>query len=215
MIKVNVNLDKGVPQYACTSCSKCTSIYGKSLCKIKNRGCCWYFPKFNLHEIHMMSKTEEGLKTLEYILSLPNIKIYNYYIHAKGYFDEEGYNTYLNTEEAYENNVKDKTIFFRACPFVEDGVGCNLPEQYRSYVCNFFICEEITEKLSKSPAYKKYLDERNSYAKWIQWENESLEMILKEKNINLINHFKEVVEVLKEIPLENFVFAKLETIEII
>ena len=38
MDKIFLKDADGMPQFGCTSCYKCSSIFGKSLCKIKNRG---------------------------------------------------------------------------------------------------------------------------------------------------------------------------------
>lgn len=213
MVNLNLKFDQGVPQYVSNSCSNCTSICGNSLCSIKNRGCCWYFPKFTLHEIHKMVKSKEGLEVLHSILRLPKVKICNYYIHAVGYFDEAGYKRFLEKEDFEEFDVKDKSIFFRACPFVEEGKGCTLPKRYRSYVCNFFICDEIKKTVEKHAMFNNYIKERNSYVKWIDWENNSLESLLKEHNINLVNNLNGVINLLKDIPLENYEFINLLPID--
>ncbi|URZ03159.1 hypothetical protein [Clostridium felsineum] len=213
MIKLYLKLDQGTPQYVCSSCGNCHSTFGKSMCKIKDRGCCFYFPKFTLYEIHKMTKSKEGFKTLKRIVKNEGTKIYNYYIHAKGYFDEEGYERHMTLEDHYDDGVHDKTIFFRACPFIKQNEGCTLPLQYRSYVCNFFICDEVKKVLEKSHEFYNYVKECESYVRWIKWENESLRGILEEQNINLEDNFEGVINLLKDIPLENFEFRKLEKIE--
>ncbi|MCR4945047.1 MAG: hypothetical protein K5986_11565 [Clostridium sp.] len=215
MDKIKLVDDCNVPQYNCSSCYKCTSIVGTSMTFVKNRGCCWYFPKFNIHDIHRMVKSKEGLEVLERILKLPNVKLYNYYIHAKGDFDEEGYKKFLESDESKEEKYEehDETMFFRTCPFVIGGEGCTIPARYRNYVCNFFICPEITEKLEKKPEFSKYQEEMKSYVHWVEWENESIRIILEEEGINLINNFDRVIEKLKELPLEEFEFRKLDEIE--
>lgn len=215
MVKVHLKFDQGIPQYACSSCNNCYSVFGKSLCSIKNRGCCWYFPKFTLHEIHKMVRSKEGQKTLYSVLSLPKIRIYNYYIHAIGHFDEVGYKRYLESEQIHHINVADKSIFFRTCPFVKSGVGCTLPKKYRSYVCNFYICDEIIKDVEKYDGFQNYIKERNSYIKWTQWENYSIEMLLREKGLNLVSNFDEVINLLENIPLENYEFPHLDPIEVV
>ncbi|GKX68516.1 hypothetical protein [Inconstantimicrobium mannanitabidum] len=212
MIEINLKIDQGIPQYGCSSCSNCHSIFGNSLCSIKNRGCCWYFPKFTLYEIHKMAKEKNGLETLSRIMNLPKVEVHNYFIHAKGYFDEVGYKNYINSGQAYNTDVKDKTIFFRACPFVEQGVGCTLPKRYRSYVCNFFICDEVVKKVESYSQYKQYVNERNNYVRWIEWENLSLETFLTEKKLNLVNNFDEVITILKDMPIRECEFCSLRPI---
>ncbi|NMM64980.1 hypothetical protein HBE96_20530 [Clostridium sp. P21] len=215
MVKINLKLNQGSPQYSCSSCMDCQSVFGKSLCSIKNRGCCWYFPKFTLYEIHKMVKEEDGLKALSKIINLPKVKIYNYYIHAKGYFDEVGYKKYIKTWHVHDSYVKDKSVFFRACPFVISGVGCTLPERYRSYVCNFFICDEIAKKAESYDEFKNYINERNSYAGWIQWENLSLEEFFTEKKLNLVENFEEIISILKKVPLREYEFKRLDPIVVL
>lgn len=202
MERIYLKFDRGIPQYACTSCSSCRSVFGISLCSIKNRGCCWYFPKFTLHEIHKMAKSQEGLDILYSIRKLPGIRIYNYYIYVKGYFDEKGYKKFLESGHADKYDVEDKTVFFRACSFVRPGKGCTLPVRYRSYVCNFFICREATEKVEKYDLFKDFIKERDSYVSWIEWQNYSLEMLLREKGLTLAKDFDKVINTLKDIPLE-------------
>lgn len=43
-----------------------------------------------------MVRTTEGIETLNMILKLPNVKIYNYYIHAVGSFDKDSYDKYID-----------------------------------------------------------------------------------------------------------------------
>lgn len=185
--------------YSSDKCHKCSSVIGRSLTEVKDRGCCFYFPKFNLYDIQKMSKSEEGLKTLKKILENKNTEIYHYYIWAKGEFDEEGYKKYKNENEE-ENSIKDKTIFFKTCPFVVEGKGCTIPIDFRSNVCNFFICDEIKQTMSKEKADELEEEALNFY-RFYERENISLEELLEEKKISLKDNFKEVIEVLKKEPL--------------
>lgn len=213
MSSLYVDFDDELPRYGCDSCDKCNSLMGQSLCSVKNRGCCWYFPKFNLLEIQRMSLTLEGLKTLKIIIKNPNTTVYKYYIHSKGFFDKEGYEEYLNSNNLIESDgLQDHSIFFRACPFVKEGYGCTIPAKYRSYICNFFICKDVTSRLLQPDKYEIYKRERDSYVKWIHWENENLEYMLKENNLNLIDHWQECLELLRNTPMEHYEFPKLEPI---
>lgn len=213
MGKICTQIDEGTPRYACSDCSRCFSIIGKSLCKVKNRGCCWYFPKFYLYDIQKMSKSMEGLIVLDKIQNNPGTKIYNYFIHGKGYFDREGYDEYLKSDNHIEtNDIEDHTIFFRACPFVKPGRGCSLPPRYRTFICNFFICKEITETIKEHGIFKTYEKERLCYSRWLDWENEGLKYILAEKNITLAENFDEVVKTLQGLPIDEYEFPYLEPI---
>ena len=257
MEKIFLTNTDGTPQFGCSSCYKCNSIFGKSLCEVKNRGCCWYFPKFSLYDIQKMVKSEEGISTLDMILKLPNVKIYNYYIHAVGYFDYDSHDKYIKTNgicqlpNATEDEIKevrseiisrhdeyyiyeednkyesvkdiskkksrvisDVSMFFRACPFVIGGEGCTLNKKFRTYICNFFLCDEITDSLIEESYFKKYKEERDSYIRWIEWENSSLESLLRYKNINLVKNFNDVISLLKETEINEYEFPILEEINI-
>lgn len=214
MGKIYLHLDEAVPQFVCTECSNCRSLIGISLCDVQNRGCCAYFPKFELHDIHKMSKNYEGLRILDKIRNMPGTEIYHYYIHAKGYFDENGYNKFMQSKQASEFELQDKTVFFRACPFVKPGKGCTLPVKYRHYICNVFICREVVKRATEPELFQKYMDECSSYVRWVKWENDSLEMLLREQGINLKENFDEVVAFLKDIPLEYYEFPSLPEMQI-
>ena len=253
MERICFSNNEGIPQYSCSTCYRCNSIFGKSLCEIKKRGCCWYYPKFTLYEIHKMVKDKDGLATLNKILNLPNTIIYNYYIHCKGFFDSESYELFVNsngtsslkfatdfeikevnesiikeenlhTYEEYDIQevnslekpkvIKDVSMFFRACPFIEPGKGCSLDIKYRSFICNFFICDEITEKLDNNSEFKRYIEERDNYIRWIEWENSSLESLLRQQKLNLVNNLNEVIETLKGINLNEYNFPELNDIHL-
>jgi len=160
-----------------------------------------------------MVKSREGLKILDRIRNLPGTEVYHYYIHAKGHFDEKAYNKFMKSGQASEFEVEDKTVFFRACPFVKPGKGCTLPVKYRHYVCNVFICHEVVERAARPELFQKYTDACSSYARWIKWENDSLEMLLREKDITLKDNFEKVVAFLKELPIEYYEFPPLPEIE--
>lgn len=204
----------GYARYVCTSCYHCESKMGISYCSVKMRGCCSYFPKFELVDIHRMVKSAEGLNVLKKIIDNPGTVVYNYYIHAKGYFDKEGYEKYIRTNEDDDNGIRDKTIFFRACPFVKSGFGCTIPPVYRNYVCNFFICDEVMSKVADDEIKEQYVRERERFVKWAEWENRSLEAILSEQHLNLRNNLEECIKVLQDVPLTIFEFPQLKEISV-
>lgn len=215
MDKVFVTFDQDTPRYACTFCYHCQSIWGKSLCHIKNRGCCWYYPKFTLLDIQKMVKSIDGLQVLDTIRQQPGTVIYAYSIHAKGYFDQQMYNHHLqNRQLPGEGIVEDQTIFYRACPFVRDGSGCTLPPRYRTIVCNFFICSDILENPILQEQFKPYIQERSRYGKWVEWENISLKHILMEHQVNLVEDFDDVIKLLQELPLNIYEFPSLTPVEL-
>ena len=105
-------------------------------------------------------------------------------------------------------------MFFRTCPFVIEGKGCSLNEKFRTYVCNFFICDEITDSLINNDEFKKYRKERDNYVRCIEWENSSLESILSHNRVNLIDNFDEVISILKETEFDEYEFPSLNEIEL-
>ena len=207
MGKLYLNFDQGVPRYVCTGCSSCSSVMGNSMCSIKNRGCCSYFPKYSLLDIQRMAKAEEGLQILSTIISHPGTVVYQYTIHTKGFFDKTGYEEYMRSgQQLFTEDVNDQTVFFRACPFVRSGHGCTIPPVYRDFICNMFICAEILTQPSSIEAMKPYIDERSSYAGWVEWENSTLQHILCKNKINLDTDFHGTIEVLQKTSLSVYEF---------
>jgi len=215
MEMVYVNVDQGIPQYVYTNCKNCTSTMGISLCSIKNRGCCYYHPRFTLLDLQRMSKSLKGLYILKSIRQLPSLEIHPFEIHAKGYFDQEGYTKYMESKNKVEaGNIRDHSIFFKACPFVKSGYGCSLPPRYRTYVCNLFLCDEVIEKIKDDRYFEAYIKERERYVRWVDWENTALKEILFEKKLNLVQDFHGTIKLLQQIPLNIYDFPQLPPIVI-
>jgi hypothetical protein len=209
-----IESDFGVPRIVCTDCGKCDSVMGKSLCSIVNRGCCHYFPEFSLADIHRMVVQPGGMDALNTILGNPGTIVNNYNIYARGYFDKAGYEAYLNSGNLLDTGtIKDHTIFFRACPFVEPGSGCMLPPRFRTTVCNFFICSEVIGKPEFKKEFDVYIDERTRYSRWMYRESTELQHILTEHGINLSTNFQGTLEVLKGLSLNLYEFPALAPVE--
>ncbi|WP_294129699.1 hypothetical protein [uncultured Clostridium sp.] len=110
MGKIFLSNTNGVPQIGCSTCYECNSIFGKSLCEVKKRGCCWYFPKFNLYEIQKMAKSSDGLEILKKIINMPNTVVYNYYIHAKGFLMKKAITNILIQKESVLLNLQQRKM---------------------------------------------------------------------------------------------------------
>ena len=213
MGKLYVEFNNGVPRFACSNCSHCTSKMGISLCNVESRGCCGYFPKFTLVEIHRMSKNLEGLTILERIVNNPATKIESYEIKVSGIFDQQAYEAYRNQDKRIidPGYVEDTSIFFKACPFVKGGFGCTIPPEFRTYVCNFFICREIWENIDNE-MYLIYNKERERYMRWLRWENDSLKGFLEEENINLVKDYNGTIAFLQGIEVTHYDFPELPAV---
>lgn len=214
MGNICVEYDCGVPRLTCSDCGSCSSVMGMSLSGIGNRGCCHYFPEFTLADIHKMVHLPGGLKALKTILGNPDTVINSYNIYAKGSFDKEGYNSYIEAGELLETgSLRDHTKFFRTCPFVEPSHGCILSPRFRTTVCNFFICVEILERPELQFEFKQYIEERSRYSRWIYRESAELQHLLAEKGVSLTTDFERALKMLAEIPLTNYEFPELTPVQ--
>jgi hypothetical protein len=215
MEMVYVDFDHGIPRYVYTGCINCSSVMGISMCSITNRGCCYYYPKYTLLDIQRMAKTLEGIKYLNAIMKLPGKEVKSYQILAKGYFDQQGYNDYMTGKNRINaGNIRDHSIFFKACPFVKSGYGCSLPPRYRTYVCNFFLCDEVIQKIQTKDCFEPYIKERERYVRWIEWENISLKEVLFRYKVDLVNNFESAIKILQDIPLDVYEFPRLHPVVI-
>ncbi|NLO82650.1 MAG: hypothetical protein GX094_06285 [Clostridiales bacterium] len=210
---VYVDFDHEIPRYVYTGCANCSSVMGISMCSITNRGCCYYYPKYTLVDIQKMARTLEGLTFLNSIIQLPTREVEPFRIIAKGYFDRKSYNEYIMGKNRLNiSNIQDHSIFFKACPFVKSGFGCTLPPRYRTYVCNFFLCDEIIQSIKTKNCFEVYIRERERYVRWIEWENTSLMKILQEYKVDLIKDWEGSIRILQDIPLNIYEFPKLHPI---
>lgn len=213
MGKVYLDYCEGVPRLGCTDCGGCSSVMGTSLGRVTKRGCCSYFPEFNLAEIHRLVNLPGGRLAIDKILENPGTEIHHYYIHAKGSFENQSYEEYLKKDNLVETPIKDHTIFFRTCPFVIPEKGCIFEPQHRSTVCNFFICSEILERHDRSDEFAHYIEARTRYSRWIYKESQELQHILYENGLNLCSDFEGCLELLSELPLDVYEFPDLLPVE--
>lgn len=215
MATIFMDFDDGVPRLAYTGCAWCSSAMGISLCQTKKRGCCSYFPKFYPVELQRMSLSSEGLECLARILSIPGTVLHDDHIHAKGTFDVALHDKMLRAGLLPINGgIQDTTLYFRTCPFVQDGSGCTLPARFRCYVCNFFVCREVLE----NPAYKAllepYIHERANYVRFLEWENKQLIAALRSEGLSVRENLKDVLQFLASIPVNQYAYPVLEPVEI-
>ena len=104
----------------------------------------------------------------------------------------------------------DKSLFFKTCPFVENNKGCKIPVQFRSPVCNFFICNEIKSEVNDLDLIEIYEKEALNYWKYYSWEDENLIHMLKENHTNLIKNFNKSLSLLKNTDISYYEFPILK-----
>lgn len=209
MSKVYLENCNEVPRLVCTDCGSCSSVMGTSLGSIRGRGCCSYFPEYNLTEIQRIVKLPGGREALDIILKNPGTVVHNYYIHAKGKFERQAYEKYIEEGNLIETPIRDHTIFFRTCPFVIPEKGCLLEPQFRSTVCNFFVCSEILENPDRIQEFNTYINERVRYSHWIYRESQELQHILVENGLNLTGDLEGSLKLLSELELSLYEFPQL------
>lgn len=212
---IYIDFDGGVPRLAYTGCSRCSSLIGLSLCRTKNRGCCYYSPKFFPVEIQRMCHSEKGMELLKKIVEMPNTILYDDHILVKGSYDYILHQKMLKGGLVpLDGNVNDSSVFFRTCPFVRSGSGCTLPPRYRSYVCNFFLCPEILNNPLYKDRLEPYIRERENYIRFLEWENNQLIMAMREEGISMSKNFDAAVEFLKNLEISCYDFPELEPVVI-
>lgn len=162
-----------------------------------------------------MTKIIDGLQSLHMIIEQPHTVIHPYHIHALGSFQEADYNAYMDKGEfIHQDSINDQSIFFKTCCFFKAGYGCQLPPRFRTYICSFFLCDEIIHHPSLKDKIEPYMVERMRYVKWVEWENNALLHLLREKQINLKDHFHDVLQILQNLPLDTYEFPALEPLSI-
>ncbi len=168
-------------------------------------------PKFNLFDLQRMNKSKEGQLVIKKILENKNIKIFNYYIQAVGYFDKVNFEKFREHTKSNLFKGTDLSIHFKACPFVEDGKGCSIPPQFRTPVCNFFLCKEIKNELKEKNLLKEYEDSAKEYYRYYEFENKNLIELLEERGLTLKHNIEECLNFLKSIDCYTCEFPNLKS----
>lgn len=168
-------------------------------------------PKFNLFDLQRMTKSKEGQLVIKKILENKNIKIFNYYIQAVGYFDKVNFEKFREHTKSNLFKGTDLSIHFKACPFVEDGKGCSIPPQFRTPVCNFFLCKEIKNELKEKNLLKEYEDSAKEYYRYYEFENKNLIELLEERGLTLKHNIEECLNFLKSIDCYTCEFPNLKS----
>ncbi len=167
-------------------------------------------PKFTLFDLQRMVKSKTGDLLIERLLENKNIKIFNYYIQAIGYFDKNSYEKYKMKTKSNLFKGTELSIHFKACPFVEDSKGCSIPPEFRTPICNFFLCDEIKKSINNKALLKKYEEAAREYYRYYEFENQNLIELLEEQHLTLNHNLKGCLNFLKSIPCYTCEFPKIQ-----
>ncbi|GAA0730879.1 hypothetical protein GCM10008905_32690 [Clostridium malenominatum] len=209
MYKLSYENTNNIPVFKCDYCGSCSGIL-ESTCHVKGkiRGCCWYFPKYNLIDIKNI--LDGGHKSFIYkLLNMKNAHINKYCIDVNGEFHEEDYLKYKR-ETMEEDYDFDSKLFYKICPF-NTQKGCNLDFNLRPHPCNLYLCREII-KLS-GDEYNKYSKERKDYFAYCNYYDELLKDHLIENKINLTTSPYECIDLIEGIDIPKFEYRTLESID--
>lgn len=206
MFCLSYHFEDNIPLFRCGLCGKCEGfLESKSLIHIKNRGCCWYFPKYTLMDIKNILQLNRRDFIYE-ISKYKNTKISSFYIEVNGYFDEEGFKNYQGKEDF------DTKLFFRLCPFIGEN-GCSIDYKLRPHPCNLYLCREVIEFCKEQ--YDIYSRERRDYYSYMNYYNEVIKARLKEEKLDLISNFDMSIKLIEEIEVPKFEARNLKPINIL
>ncbi|MFL0249315.1 hypothetical protein ACJDT4_02690 [Clostridium neuense] len=206
---ISYEVTNNTPIFKCSFCKNCTSMEGTNMLGIK-RGCCFYFPKYSLVDIKNIIKFKKDF--LFNLITKKNVIIHDYFIEVKGTFDKTAYNNFWENhteDDLLKYGDFDTSLFFKKCFFITPK-GCSIDFRLRPHQCNLYLCR----KLSKSSKYlrKNYSRERKDYFAYCNYIDITLSQYLKDNLLTLKNNFKQSVNFLEKIKIDNFFFSKLENI---
>lgn len=93
MFNLHYEFNKNIPVIRCTMCGKCHDAIEAVSYVDKNRGCCWYFPKYNLFEIKNLIDNK-NIDFFYNILKMKNCSISQFHVEIKGLFKVKEYARY-------------------------------------------------------------------------------------------------------------------------
>lgn len=208
MYKLEYNFDHNTPLFRSNFCGNCSGfIESTSYASVKNRGCCWYFPKYTLMDIKNIINSRKKSFVYE-LLNMKNCKITHYYIIAEGEFNKEEYHNYLESDLNYDSDFDNK-LFFRLCPFATSK-GCSIDFTLRPHPCNLYLCREILSMCGD--AYKEYSKERRDYYSYMNYFSETLKYALIEEEVDLLNNPLKAIEVIEKADIPAFLPRELTSI---
>lgn len=210
MYKLEYSFIKNTPIFKSNFCGNCSSfVESTSYATIKNRGCCWYFPKYTLMDIKNV--IDSGSKEFIYeLLNSKNSKVGQYYIISEGEFNEEKYSDYLKDMlDSNESLDFDSKLFFRLCPFATSK-GCSIDFALRPHPCNLYLCREMLPMCGE--AYKEYSEERKDYYSYMNYFSDTLRYALIDEEVNLLKNPLRAIEIIENTEIPKFLPRNLNPI---
>ncbi|MBZ4664097.1 MAG: hypothetical protein JG776_1812 [Caloramator sp.] len=196
------HFENNIPLFRCSICGKCEGFIESKSFINKNRGCCWYFPKYTLMDIKNIISI--GRKDfIRKLKKLDNVYISSFYLEVRGYFDEEGFNK-MDIDEDIDF---DKKLFFRLCPFWQEN-GCKIDYKLRPHTCNLYLCREVIELCKQG--YSEFSKERKDYFSYMIYFNELLKRELIENGLDLLKDFESTLEFIKKYEVPKFEPRQIE-----
>lgn len=199
------------PIFKCSFCKNCTSMESTNMLGIK-RGCCFYFPKYSLMDIKNIISFKKDF--LFKLIANENVITHDYFIEVKGTFDKTAYINFLKNsteEELSKYGNFDKTLFFKKCFFITSK-GCSIDFRLRPHQCNLYLCRKLAE--NHDHMCQKYSRERKDYFAYCNYINIMLTEYLEDEHLTLKGNFKQSVNFLEKIDIDNFSFSKLENLKL-
>ena len=209
LYKLSYEFSNNIPLFKSDFCGKCLHILeSTSLIYIKNRGCCWYFPKYTLMDMkNILSCGRHSF--LEKIKVMENCKVSQYFMNVTGYFDKTGFSNYIISNPNSTKYDFDETLFFKKCPFA-GSKGCTIDYIERPHPCNLYLCREMIEYCKDT--YKEYSLERKDYFSYCNYFNEVLKNELISNKTDLIKDFDKSINIIESTDVPNFSPRKLKEI---
>lgn len=207
---ISYEVTNNTPIFKCSFCNNCTSMESTNMLGIK-RGCCFYFPKYSLIDIKNITNFKEDF--LFKLITKKNVIIHDYFLEVKGTFDKTAYSRFIKNsteEELSKYGSFDTRLFFKKCFFITPN-GCSIDFRLRPHQCNLYLCRKLSE--SSNHSYAKYSRERKDYFAYCNYINTMLIQYLRENFLTLKNNFKQSVNFLEKIKIDNFFFSKLENLK--
>lgn len=206
MFNLHYEFNKNIPLIRCTMCGKCHDAIEAVSFVGKNRGCCWYFPKYNLFEVKNLIDNK-NTDFLYKIIKMKNCTLSQFHFEIKGLFKVKEYSKY--EKNVFMDGNFDNKLFFRLCPFFGEN-GCTIDYTLRPYPCNLYLCRNAIKLASGD--YIHYSRERKDYASYAAYFNEAIKYELISKKTDFLSDMEKSADVITKFNMPKFEPRKLKAI---